>query len=80
MPNRDRIMHEAEIVAVIFQVVQQEGFEFWDDELYLEYCQAIQRAALDVVEASRQRDYEAARTATGQMQKSCSSCHEDFRA
>jgi len=78
--QRDQIQHEAEIVAALAQVIQQDGFEYADDDDYLDYCKQIQRAALEIINAVKLNNYEAARQATGEIQKSCSACHEDFRA
>lgn len=77
--NPEEILHEAEIIAAIGHAMQQEGFEYWDDEDYVSYSQQMQQAALDIVKAVKDNNYEAARAATGEIDKACSTCHEGYR-
>jgi cytochrome c556 len=39
----------------------------------------MRTAAVAVREAVEQKNYDAARTAVGQISKACSNCHEGFR-
>ena len=73
------LIHEAEIIAAIAAAIGQEGFEYWDDEDYLDYCERLKRYALDVVRAAELNDARAARTAAGEIRKTCSACHEGYR-
>lgn len=75
----DVVLHEAEIVAAIGHVIQQEDFEYWDDETYCEYSETMRQAAVDAREATLQNDYEAVSTAVGSLRKSCDTCHGDYR-
>ncbi len=77
--NQEEILHEAEIIAAIGHAMQQEGFEYWDDDDYVSYCQQMQQAALDVVKAVKDNNAEAARLAAGEIAKSCSGCHDGYR-
>jgi cytochrome c556 len=36
-------------------------------------------AAIRVRDAAKKKDYEAARSALGELKKSCDSCHGDYR-
>jgi hypothetical protein len=78
--NSDKILHEAQLLAVIAEVIQREGFEYSDDETYLKFAKQMQAAALGVVEATRKKDFDEARKATGQIGKSCSACHAGYRS
>lgn len=75
----DTIAHEAQIVAVLGEIVGQPGFEYHDDESYLEFAHAMRDAAVRVREACEKKNYDAARTASSEISKSCSGCHEAYR-
>ena len=76
----DRVLRDAEIVAVIGEAIQQADYEFYDDETYRGYSSAMRDAALRVREAAKKKDYEAARAALGELKKSCDACHGDYRS
>lgn len=76
----ERVVRDAEIVAVIGEVIQQADYEFFDDETYRGYSSAMRDAALRVREAAKKKDYETARAALGELKKSCDSCHGDYRS
>ncbi len=74
-----QVVHQAEIVAAIGEVIGQRDFEFHDDESYLAFSHAMRDAAVRVREACLKKDYDAARTAAGGISKACSGCHESYR-
>jgi cytochrome c556 len=78
--NSDQLIHEAQILAAIAEVIQREGFEFADDEEYLKLAQQVRDNSLRVVEAVKQKKYDQARTATGEIGKACTACHEGYRS
>lgn len=75
----DRVLREAEVVAVIGEVIQRGEFEYHDDDTYRGYASAMRDAAIRVRDAAQKKDYEAARSALGELKKSCDSCHGDYR-
>ena len=75
----DRVLRDAEIVAVIGEVIQQADYEYFDDDTYRGYASAMRDAALRVRNAAQKKDYETARTALGELKKSCDACHGDYR-
>ncbi len=77
--NLEDVLHEAEIIAAIGHAMQKEGFEYYDDEDYLGYCQQMQEAALKVVKAVKENNADAARAAAGDVGQSCTLCHESYR-
>ncbi|PQO38570.1 cytochrome c [Blastopirellula marina] len=77
--NTEDILHEAEIIAAISHAMQKEGFEYHDDEDYVNYCQQMQNAALAVVQAVKDNNADAARKAAGDVGQACSACHESYR-
>jgi len=76
----DRLVHDAEIVAAIAEVIHQPDFEFHDDEGYAGYATAMRDAAMRARDAARKKDYDAARSAVGQLKKSCDDCHGGYRS
>ena len=76
----DRIRHDAEIVAMIGEAIQQPDFEYHDDNSFRGYAGAMRDAAGKVREACGKRDYEAARAAASELKKSCDACHGDYRS
>lgn len=78
--NQDKALKEAELIAAIAEVIQRPGFEFTDDDQYLNFAKAMRDAALTVVEAAKSKNYDAARAASGKIDKACSQCHEGYRS
>lgn len=76
----ERVVRDAEIVALIGEVIQQADYEFYDDDTYRGYASAMRDAALRVRDAAKKKDYETARAALGELKKSCDSCHGDYRS
>ncbi len=77
--QRDTTRHEAELVAAIGEIVQQPDFEFHDDDTYRGFAAAMRDAAVAIRAACDSKDYDAARTAVGEMSKACSDCHGGYR-
>jgi hypothetical protein len=77
--NLDAIVREAQVVAMIAEVIQREGYDFTDDNSYKGFARAMQQHALEVAEAAKSKSYEPARLAAGQLTKACSDCHGSFR-
>ena len=76
----ERVVRDAEIVALIGEVIQRADYEFYDDDTYRGYASAMRDAALRVRDAAKKKDYETARGALGELKKSCDSCHGDYRS
>lgn len=78
--HRDKLAHEAQIVAALAEVIQRDGFEFADDEGYLAQARAMRDAAVAVAQAAQQKNYPAARTSAAALAKSCDECHSGYRS
>jgi hypothetical protein len=76
----DRVLRDAEIVALIGEVIQREEYEYHDDDTYKGYAAGMRDAALRVRAAAQKKDYEAARSSLGELKKSCDACHGDYRS
>lgn len=76
----EALLREAEMMAAIGEVIQQDEYEYFDDDTYRGYASGMRDAAVSVRDAVKKGDYEAARTATGEISKACSACHGDYRS
>jgi cytochrome c556 len=75
----EAILHEAEMVAVMAEVLCKAGMEDADDETYTGFAQQMKKSARNIVDAVKLKNDEAARKAVGEINKACSNCHEDYR-
>lgn len=75
----DVILHEAEMVAVMAEVLCKAGMEDADDDTYTGFSQRMKKSARDIVDAVKLNNDEAARKAVGEINKACSECHENYR-
>lgn len=73
------VQREAQLLAMLAEVIQREGFDFADDDQYAAFAQRLQDAAGALNHAAEERNYEAARAAAGQVGQACAACHEDYR-
>ncbi len=70
---------QAQLLAMLAEVIQQEGYEYADDDTYLNEARQLCKAAQELAQAARDKNYEAARAAAGRVSQSCSRCHEGYR-
>ncbi len=77
--NLEAINREAQIVAVLAEVIQREGYDFTDDNSYKGFARDLEKHALEVSEAAKSKNFEQARLAAGELAKACSNCHGSFR-
>ena len=73
------VLHDSEIVAMIGEVIQQADYEYHDDDTYRGHASAMRDAAIQIREAVKKADYDAARAAVGVLKKSCDACHGAYR-
>jgi len=77
--NADALAQNAAIVAALSEIMTRPGFEFADDDTYVEYARAMQAHAVALQSAAKQGNYEAARAAEGELRQSCATCHDGYR-
>lgn len=77
--HADDVVHEAQIIALIADVIHREAFEYWDDETYAGYAKELKQSATDVAAAAESGNYQQAQQAIGRTTKSCSDCHDGYR-
>jgi hypothetical protein len=77
--NQSGIAHEAQVMAVLADVIRREAFEFSDDETFVGYADELRQAASDVSAAAEAGDFEKAREAIGRATNACANCHDGYR-
>jgi len=73
------VIHESQLLAVLAKLIVEEGYESADDEEFSGFARQLGEASTALVQAAKEENYEAARSAVGRLTQSCSTCHEDFR-
>ena len=74
----DKVTHEAQLVAAIAMVLTRENMTDADDDGYVEYAMAMNKAALEIRDACRNQDYELASRAANTVIQSCDDCHGEW--
>ena len=77
--QQPRIVHTAELIALLAEAVQQEDMDYADDEDYVAYAKQMSAAASAAAKASRNNNYQSLSTAINGVGQSCAACHGDFR-
>jgi len=77
--NASQLVHESEIVAAFAEAIARPGMDNADDEKFRGFAKTLQKSALEVREAVKTDNYDAARAAAGTMAKTCTNCHAEFR-
>ncbi|MGC3968612.1 MAG: hypothetical protein QM775_14885 [Pirellulales bacterium] len=77
--NKDAIIREAEIMAMLSRIIQDQSYDLADDASYLGFAKKLEEQSIIVVKATKDGDGAAAGSAVGQMQKACDDCHGSFR-
>jgi len=78
--NKDDLLREAQLLAVIGRVIQHESYEFGDDEDYVNLAKELEQQSIELAEAVKASDLERAQSAAGKINKACSVCHEGYRS
>jgi len=78
--NTDLLLQESQIVAALAAVIARPGYEFADDESFVEHAKGMQEQAISLRNATLDGNFEAARKAAGALGQSCTNCHEGYRS
>ena len=77
--NKERIRHEAEIIALNAEVIVEEGQPDADDHEYKLHALAVSSAARRLSSAAKANDFDEATAAITAIERSCAQCHEAWR-
>jgi hypothetical protein len=78
--SADRVLRDAEMISAIGQVLAKEGMEDADSEEYVKFCNALRDGAKAIVEGVKSKNYDQASGGGAAIGKSCTECHENYRA
>ena len=73
------VVHESEMITAMAIVLTKENMSDADDEGYVEFAIAMNKAALEIVQACQTEDYDRASNAANAVSQSCDNCHEEWR-
>ena len=77
--QKSKIITEAQWVAAIAEVIAKDGMDDADVEEYVAFCEAMKKAAVNTVEATKSDDFDAASKFANLVSQSCNDCHEEWR-
>ena len=77
--QQPKLVHSAELIALMAEAVQQADMDYADDEEYVAYAKQMQAAAGAAAKAGRNNNYEKLSNGVNAVGQSCADCHGDFR-
>jgi hypothetical protein len=77
--NAEDISHEAQLMALMAEVILQPGIDYADEETYRQHGTQLRDASVALTQAVDLENFDAARAAIGNMQKACGNCHDEWR-
>lgn len=77
--NVASVRRNAELIAVLGEILVQDGMDESDDPDYNALSHAMTDAAQSVVAAIERQDFASVRKSVGTITQSCSDCHEQYR-
>ncbi len=78
--NRDKVLHEAQLLRLLTEVIKDAAYEYAEDELYLEYVEAMRKHCDEVIGAVAEDRFEEAQSAVRRINQQCDNCHGDYRS
>lgn len=78
--NADKVLRDAEMIAAIGQVLAKEGMEDADSEEYVKFCNSLRDGAKAIADGAKSKNYDQAAGGGAGIGKSCTECHENYRA
>ena len=77
--NQEDVMQDAELVAMISQLLLMPQMENHDEESYAKHLEAMKQSAEDIKAAYTRQDYDDVSQVVNQISQACDACHEDYR-
>ena len=77
--NRSSLIHEAQILAVLAEIIGQPAYEFYDDDDYLSHCSQLKIHTQQVAAGAQESNLEKVQKHLGELSKTCSRCHEGYK-
>ena len=73
------ITEEAQLIAMLSEVIRDEAFGYADDETYQGHADKLRDAAVLLRSAATSQDFAKAVEAAAGVSQSCANCHADYR-
>ena len=77
--NKDAVIREAEVSAMLARIIQDKSYEFTDDSTYMQHAAELEKFAIEAATAAKNGDGATASSAVSKMQKACDDCPGGFR-
>ncbi|TWT74919.1 sulfite exporter TauE/SafE family protein [Allorhodopirellula solitaria] len=77
--NVDTIRKNAELIAMVGEILKKDGMDDAEDDDYAILSYAMTTSARSVVTAIERQDFEAVRGVVGEISQSCADCHDQYR-
>lgn len=77
--NKDAVIRETEVMAMLARVIQDKSYDSADDAAYLGFAKDLEKHAIAATAAAKSGDGAAASSSISKMQKACDDCHGSFR-
>ena len=74
-----KVRRDAELLAMLGEVLVREGLDEWDDEDYQKLSRGMSEQSRLIIDALDRMDFEAAESAAAEMRTRCDACHEQYR-
>ena len=74
-----KVRRDAELLAMLGEVLVREGLDEWDDEDYQKLSRGMSEQSRLIIDALDRMDYDAAESAAAEMRSRCDACHEQYR-
>lgn len=76
--EQDDAVREAAVLAMIGEIIKQEGYDYHEEENYKKFCNEYTTAAIDARVAAEELNFDAFQDAVARIQTSCGNCHGEY--
>lgn len=73
------VAHEAQLLAMLSQIIRGEEYGYADDETYQSHADALRDSTSQLKAAASTQDFAKAVQAAAAVSQSCANCHADYR-
>lgn len=77
--SQDELLRFAELIRVLAQVATLDNMPYADDDIFRELAEEMSQQAEQIRSAVSLDQWEAGRSASGQIGQACATCHESYR-
>ena len=78
--NAAKVLHDAEIIAAMGEVLSKEGMPDADSDEYKAFCAKLRDGAKAIIDGVKSKNYGSATQGSATINKACTECHESYRS